>query len=82
MYFFIDVSNVGFGCIFCIKWFYFEFVFEWLKYYILVRKFLFIVIVLELWVFFLKNCIVVLYFDNIVVVYVINKIILKDFNLM
>lgn len=50
LYLFMDVSNLGFGGIFGIKWFF--------------------------------NFIVVIYLDNFVVVYVINKIIFKDIRFM
>lgn len=82
LHFFTDASNAGFGCTFRTKWFYSEFAPEWLKYHISVRKFLPIVIALELWVPLLKNCIVVLHSDNIAVVHVINKTTSKDPNLM
>lgn len=36
LYFFIDVSNLGYGGVFGIKWFYGIFVEYWFDYYILV----------------------------------------------
>lgn len=68
LYLFIDVSNVGFGCVYRIKWFFGVFVFEWFEYYIFVFEFLLIVFVLEIWGFSFKNCMVILYLDNMVVV--------------
>lgn len=82
LYLFIDVSNVGFGCVFSIKWFFGFFDISWLEYYIFVCEFFLIILVVEIWGLLLINIFIVFYLDNIVVVYVINKLIFKDLNLM
>lgn len=74
LYFFIDVSNLGYGGVFGIKWFYGIFVEYWFDYYILV--------VMEMWGVILLNLFIVFYFDNSVVVYIINRNVFKDLNFM
>lgn len=82
LHLFTDASDLGYGCTFGKEWFFGQFSSNWLQFNIAVRRFLPIVIALELWFHQFKNCTVILHSDNIAVVHVINKNTSKDPHLM